>query len=113
MNRTKMFLISLLCAFLLTFVSFLYQRVGPIQAFVGTECGSPDNKCFAPALNGGFPFPYVIDQPTLSVPNSLFFEDDFRLGAFLLDMSIYLLLVLPLINFLSTRLKRREDFSSS
>lgn len=109
----KTFLISLLCAVLLTFVSFLYQRVGPIQAFVGTECGSPDNKCFAPALNGGFPFPFVIDQPTLSVPHSLSLEDDFRLGAFLLDVSIYLLFILLILNYLPTRVERREDLSSS
>ena len=75
----------------LALASFSYQRIGPAQGFVGTECGNPQNRCYAPVLNGGFPIPFVIDRPTISVPGLLSTEDEIRTWAFLTDVVFYLI----------------------
>jgi hypothetical protein len=91
MKWLQMALPGLVISIGLALASFFYQRIGPAQGFAGTECGNPQNKCYAPVLNGGFPFPFVIDQPTISIPGHLFVEDEIRIWAFLIDVMFYLI----------------------
>lgn len=90
--RMALAALAITIAFLLTLASVLIQRVGPLVPVTG-EGFCPDGKsCLVPALAGGFPLPYLIDNPQISVPNALFIiEDHFRPGAFFLDFFIYLL----------------------
>src|SRR5829696_7802181 len=46
----------------------------------------PPAPCAVRALGAGFPLPYLIDDPQVSVPNQIaLVEDDFRPGAFVID----------------------------
>jgi hypothetical protein len=105
MSMRKVLLI-LIISLSLASGSFLYQRIGPAEGFVGTECGDPQHRCYDPVLNGGFPLPFVIDRPTISFPNLLYFEDEIRVWAFLGDTLFYLILLELTRRFLLRRLKR-------
>ena len=106
MKSMRTALLSLIMSLGLALGSFLYQRIGPAQGFVGTECGNPQNRCYRPVLNGGFPLPFVIDRPTVSVPNVLFFEDEIRVWAFLADMLFYLIFLVLTRHLIVRQLKR-------
>lgn len=86
---TRTVLIGLALAIVCSLASVGYQQIGPIEGFVGTECGDPQHKCVAPVLNGGFPVPYLIDVPTIAVPDQLNADDDFRVWAFVADVAFY------------------------
>jgi hypothetical protein len=75
----------------LTVASLAIQRVGPTRLVEGEGfCPGPE-ACRVAVLAGGFPAPYLLDNPQVSVPNALFLgEDDFRPGAFALDAAAYL-----------------------
>jgi hypothetical protein len=100
-------LLSLIISLGLALGSFLYQRIGPAQGFVGTECGNPQHRCYQPVLNGGFPIPFVIDSPTISFPNALYLEDDIRPWAFFIDTLFFLILLLVTRQLIVRQLKRK------
>jgi hypothetical protein len=84
-----------LVAIVITIFSSNIQRVGPEMGVWGNVCGESGNElCYEPVLNGGFPFPYLIDNLGVSVPGALHYaEDEFRLIPFMLDvilMSVFL-----------------------
>lgn len=89
--RTLAALVAIAVA--LTCASAAYQRVGPRRMVSGEGFCSTPAPCAIPALGAGFPLPYLVDNPQISVPNAIgLFEDDFRAGAFLVDAVFYFLL---------------------
>jgi hypothetical protein len=88
--RTHTFAALLAIAVALTCASAAYQRVGPRRMVEGEGfCGTPA-PCSIPALGAGFPLPYLVDDPQVSVPNAIgLFEDDVRPGAFLVDVLVW------------------------
>ncbi len=77
---------------------------------VGGEawCGTPA-PCAVPALGAGFPLPYLIDDPQVSVPGRIgLVEDDFRAGAFLVDALAWFALGLIVIH-ISRSIRRRRS----
>lgn len=90
-------------ACLLTLASVLVERAGPELGEYGNLCGSDgDHPCLEPMLNGGFPIPYLFDQPGVSVEGKLsFVEDTLRPGAFVLDVALYFSGLLLLAAFVS------------
>jgi len=103
--RTVLFSLALSIA--ITLASVLFQRIGPIQGFVGTECGDPQNKCYSPVLNGGFPIPFIIDEPTISIPGSLNLDDDIVVWPFLIDVGFYWIIFLVIKYVIIMRLQHR------
>ena len=87
---------SLIAAITLTVKSVDIERYGPELAAYGNMCGPSHNgPCNEPVLNAGFPVGYLFDNPGISVEHQLaLIEDEFRIGAFLLDVAIYFALVL-------------------
>jgi hypothetical protein len=77
-------------ALLLTCASAAYQGHAARQVVEGEGfCPTPD-PCAVPALGAGFPLPYLLDRPTVSVPGAVHLvEDDFRPAAFLVDLLLY------------------------
>lgn len=84
-----------LIALFLTVLSGVYQRMGPDKGVYGDSCGDNYNElCEGLVLTAGFPFAYVVDKACCSVRYQLgLFEDDFRIGTFLLNLGIYSLLL--------------------
>lgn len=104
--------LSLIAAIALTVKSVGIERTGPELAAYGNLCGpSHDDLCYEPVLNAGFPIGFLFDNPGISVERQLaFIEDEFRIGAFLLDVAIYfalLLLAALAVRAAWTRLRRR------
>lgn len=83
----------------LTLASVTVERKGPLvtiggEGFCGEDAAAP---CEVEALAGGWPLPYLVDNPQISVPNALHVvEDDFQLGAFLADVGFGFGLLLAL-----------------
>ncbi|NNM76268.1 hypothetical protein HJG53_05040 [Sphingomonas sp. ID1715] len=77
--------------------SSLVQRFGPEQAIfcaLGKSVEGYDIYCPKPVLNGGWPAPFLVDEPGVSVPNRLsFVEDHWRSGPFVADIAFYAWLV--------------------
>ena len=109
MKTTMTALLALVISMGLALASFFYQRIGPAQGFVGTECGDPTDRCYGPVLNGGFPLPFVVDRPTVSVSNFLFVEDEIRIWAFLTDMLFYLVIFVLIRQLIARQLKRNGE----
>ena len=88
-------LLALALALAATAASVGYQRVGPTARVEGEGfCPGPE-PCLVPALGGGFPLPYLVDDPQVSVPNALFLaEDDLRWGPFAVDLAAYFVVAL-------------------
>lgn len=80
-----------LLALLTTLASVAYERRGPGVVEAGNLCGPDmDLICWVPALSGGFPLGYLVDNPNISVPNQLsFFEDRFDGARFALDVVVH------------------------
>lgn len=77
-------------ALALTGASVMVQRVGPLKMVEGEGFCPGREPCYIPALGAGFPLPYLVDNPQVSVPNAVgLFEDDFRPGGFVLDVLFY------------------------
>lgn len=100
--RSKVLAILAVLALVVTFATIAYQRPGVVEP-AGWEgyClnGSP---CVAPILAAGFPIPFLVDSPGVSVVGVLNFgEDEFHPGAFTQDALIYfsLGLLIVLLNF--------------
>ena len=104
--------LSLIAAIMLTIKSVDIERKGPELAAYGNMCGASHNDlCNEPVLNGGFPIGFLFDNPGISVERQLaFIEDEFRMGAFFLDVAIYFALTLLAalaVRAAWTRLRRR------
>ena len=83
----------LLTAVALTCASSAYQRVGARRMVEGEAWCGTGAPCQIRALGAGFPLPYLIDDPQVSVPNAIGIgEDDFRPRAFFVDMLFWLVL---------------------
>ena len=94
-SNRSLAVLSLIAAIVLTFMSVDIERTGPELAEYGNLCG-PDHSspCYNPVLKGGFPVAYLFDIQGISVEHQLALEDEFRIGAFSLDVAIYCALVL-------------------
>jgi hypothetical protein len=91
--RIRTFAALLAVSVALTCASAAYQRVGPRRMVSGEGFCSTPAPCAIPALGAGFPLPYLVDNPQISVPDAIgLFEDDLRAGAFLVDAAFYFLL---------------------
>lgn len=91
----------------LTCVSAAYQRVGPRRMVEGEGFCDTPAPCAVPALAAGFPLPFLIDDPQISVPNAIGIgEDDFRAGAFAIDVLIYLAISLLALRMIRGRRMR-------
>ncbi|MBW3571140.1 MAG: hypothetical protein KY467_08540 [Gemmatimonadetes bacterium] len=89
--------VALACA------SAAYQRVGPRRTVEGEGwCGTPA-PCAVPVLGAGFPLPFLIDNPQVSVPGAIaLVEDDFRPAAFLANVLVYFALALLAVRLVRT-----------
>jgi len=88
-DALKLFLLAV-AALALTLLSLEVERVGPELGEAGNLCGpNRDQWCYVPVLNGGWPFAYLFDKPSISVPNQLGVEDKFETPRFLLDLIFY------------------------
>ena len=76
--------------------SVYIQRTGPEEVVYSNLCGpTTSDLCYKPVLNGGFPVAFLFDAPGVSVEDQLaYVEDNFRAGAFAVDVGIYLALIL-------------------
>lgn len=84
--RARTLALLLLIAIGLTCASAAVQRVGPRRMVEGEAWCSTPAPCPIRALGAGFPLPFLVDNPQVSVPNAIgLFEDDFRTGAFVAD----------------------------
>lgn len=94
----------------LTCASAAYQRVGPRRMVEGEGFCSTAAPCAIPVLGAGFPLPYLVDNPQVSVPNAIgLFEDDFRAGAFIVDVLIYLALGILILRIVPSLRRRKTD----
>ena len=105
MKRGLILLLVASAALTLTCASVLYQRVGPTQVTEGEGSGCPTAApCRVPVLGAGFPLAYLVDKPGISVQGALHLvEDEFRPGAFALDLMVYFVLSLMVIRLLGGR----------
>jgi len=111
-SNRSLVVLSLIAAIVLTILSVDIERTGPEQAEYGNLCGPEHSSpCYEPVLNGGFPIGFLFDNPGISVERQLaFIEDEFRMGAFFLDVAIYFALTLLAalaVRAAWTRLRRR------
>ena len=94
----------------MTIASVGVQRVGPPRMVTGEGfCPGPD-PCEIPALGGGFPAAWLVDNPQISVPNALAVpEDDVRWGAFALDVAFWLALGWGAVTFAPWKGRERRE----
>lgn len=106
MRALRAALISI-AAFVLTIATAWIERVGPEQAVycaLGKSSDGHEIWCPEPVLNGGWPAPYLYDNPGISVERQLgFFEDSFRSGPFFANLGFFALF-LTLLNGVFARL---------
>jgi hypothetical protein len=77
-----------------TLASVAIQRVGPTRLVEGEGFCPGMDPCRIPVLGGGFPFPWLVDNPQISVPDQLSpFEDHFYPGNFLVDLALWLVAI--------------------
>ena len=96
--------IALISAIALALLSVYVERMGPELTAYGNLCG-PDaaGPCYKSVLKGGFPVAYLYDAPGVSVERQLSFgEDKLSMGAFIIDIAVYLALVLLAILLISS-----------
>jgi len=75
----------------LTAASAAHQRVGPTRTVEGEAWCDTPAPCEVRALWAGFRPAYLVDDPQVSVPNSVSLgEDDFRPAAFAADLLFFL-----------------------
>ena len=69
------------------------ERFGPDQAIfcsLGKSIDGYDILCPKPVLNGGWPAPFLVDNPGISRPNQLaFVEDHFRPWPFIANVAFF------------------------
>jgi hypothetical protein len=72
-------------------------------------CSTPA-PCAIPALGAGFPLPYLVDNPQVSVPDAIgLFEDDFHAGAFLADVLVWFAAGMIILRIFHPRGRGRAD----
>jgi hypothetical protein len=102
--RYETFGVCLLLAIALTSTSILYQRQNVILRNAVDRCPNAQ-PCAIAVLGGGFPLPFLVDKLGISVEGKLALgEDDFRAGAFVGDLAIYLGIML-----IVSKLARRKE----
>lgn len=50
---------------------------------------NPEGYCYSRLPAAGWPFPFVFDDPGTSVRGHLYWNDEFAVGWFLLDVAIF------------------------
>jgi hypothetical protein len=99
--RYKTFGACLLMAIALTYISSFYQRQNVMVRNAVDRCPNAQ-PCAIAVLGAGFPLPYLVDKLGISVEGKLALgEDDFRAGAFVGDVVIYLGLGLLVSRFVA------------
>lgn len=89
----RRFITLALTAIAFTVASSAWQRTGARRMVEGEAWCATPAPCAIDALGAGFPLPYLVDDPQVSVPNRIsLVEDDFRPGAFLLDALFWFVL---------------------
>ena len=87
-------------ALILTIASSWIERFGPdlaVYCALGKSVDGHEIWCPEPVLNGGWPAPYLFDNPGVSVVRQLsFIEDSFRRGPFLANLEFFSLLLIAL-----------------
>jgi hypothetical protein len=84
----------LFLALLLTILSGGYQRYGPLRQVEGEGFCPGVELCFRQVQGAGFPLPYLLDNPQVTLNGSLdLTDDDVRPGIFALDLLFYALLL--------------------
>ncbi len=77
--------------------SSFIERFGPDQAIfcaLGKSVEGYDIYCPKPVLNGGWPAPFLVDEPGISVTNQLgFFEDHWRPWPLVANIAFYAWLI--------------------
>ena len=78
----------------------------------GTECQekrvNPEADCYAQVPAGGWPLPFLYEQPAMSPSGTLtWYSDDFKLGWFLIDAAIFG--ALPVVGVAVFRKRRRRS----
>lgn len=88
-------------ALALASLSVAIERRTDETAVVGNVCGPATNEdCIERRLAGGFPFAYLYDRPSISVPGAIHLgEDEFRPLPFFLDYLLYLAILLGITKF--------------
>lgn len=102
---------AVIIAAVLAFASSMIERYGPdhgvycaLGKINGIEVYCPKLK-----LNGGWPAPFMYDQPGVSVEGQLFIaEDDFRGGPYIANISFYFLILLGLDTVATWLWRRRK-----
>ena len=97
-------------ALALASLSVVIERRTDETAVVGNVCGPATNEnCLERRLAGGFPFAYLYDRPSISVPGAIHLgEDEFRPLPFFLDYLLYLLILLGIAKFVPSLKRWRE-----
>jgi hypothetical protein len=87
--------LAFVLAITLTLMSSYVEQVGPDMVSYGNVCGPEGkDKCYKPALKGGFPVPYLYDAPGVSRERLLAFgEDKVRPGALAANVAVYFALL--------------------
>jgi hypothetical protein len=100
------YLIIFILAIICSLVTFAVQNKGPFMGVYGNLCGPGDSGelCIRPILQAGWPLPYLLDFPGVSVPGRLaFLEDDFYFGFFMVDIFFFAFIIKLIWN-----VKKRE-----
>lgn len=81
----------LMLAVVLTLATAWIERVGPTRVVSGEGfCGDAAGPCRVAVVAGGWPVPYLLDNPQISVPDAAHFvEDDVQWWAFWLDVLVW------------------------
>lgn len=104
-------ILAALGALALTCASSVYQRTNATYVVEGEAWCPTPAPCEIPALGAGLPLPWLIDNPQISVPGSIFiFEDDVRPAAFLLDALAWFALILLALRLLR---KKKKHYAES
>lgn len=89
----------LIAAITLALLSVRIERIGPDLVQYSNLC-EPANMdlCYKPALKGGFPVPYLVDAPGISVQRQLaFFEDNLHPWALTADIALYFAILMSIV----------------
>jgi hypothetical protein len=80
----------------------------------GTECpaavADPGVPCYVQAPAGGWPFPFLYEDPSMSPRGLTWMSDDFAPGWFLLDAAIFG--ALPVLGVAAFQMRRRRSSAS-
>ena len=92
-------------ALALASLSVLYERPTDEVAVVGNVCGPSTNEaCVERRVGAGFPFAFVYDRPSISVPGAVHLvEDEFRWAPFALNILIYFGILLLTFRIIEVR----------